>query len=83
MCLPSSRDKCCRALSKYLAGLLFEFQVAIEYVECLVVMCSEVVLVCSVRCDVVCWLLLGPPFVPLVVSSVSGGLPVEVFVLGL
>ena len=46
-------------------------------------MCSKEVLVTSVAWGVVGWLLFAAPSVPLIVSCVSGGLPVGVSVLGL
>ena len=82
VCLPSSRDMWCKALSKYLVGRLFEFHVATKYVVCLVVACSKVVLVRSVMCGVVCMSFLGPSVGPLEVGVGSGGLPGVVFLSG-
>ena len=75
VCLPSSRDMWCRALSKYFAARLFEFHVATECVMCLAVACSNVVLVRSVTHCVVLLSLLGSSVGPFALGIGSGGLP--------
>ena len=75
VCLPSSRDMWCRALSKYFPARLFEFQVATVCVMCLVVACSNVVMVLSVAACVVLLSSLESSVDPFVLGMVSGGLP--------
>ena len=75
VCLPSSRDMWCRALSKYFPARLFEFQVATVCVVCLVVACSNVVLVLSVAACVVLLSSLESSVDPFVLGMGSGGLP--------
>ena len=75
VCLPSSSDMWCRALSKYFPARLFEFQVATVCVVCLVVECSNVVLVSSVATCVVLLSSLESSAVSFVLGLGSGGLP--------
>ena len=79
VCLPSSLDMCLHVFSKCFPARLFEFQVAMVCVVCLVVVCSNFSFVSLVLGCVLVLSSSAVPSVSLVLELLSGGLPGTLF----
>ena len=79
VCFPSSLDMFLHAFSKYFPARLFEFQVAMVCVVCLVVVCSIFSFVSLVLGSVVVLSSSVVSLVSLVLELLSGGLPGTLF----
>ena len=75
VCFPSSFDMCVHAFSKYFPARLFEFQVAMVCVVCLVVECSNWFLVSLLHVPFVLVSSSVVSFVSSLLELFSGGLP--------